>query len=157
LHFTWLKKEDFLLDQAIRFLPSDRILPETYSPLQDQYPTAEVDVPLRELLRLAASLSDNVAADIVLRVVGGPGKVDAYVKSLGVQGFHLEDGEHGLHSDVAVQYRNWLEPAGAVELLRRLSGSSPLTAEHTHLLLGWLKDSPTGAHASRQNSRPARS
>jgi len=39
-----------------------------------------------------------------------------------------------------------LEPAGAVELLRRLGDHSPLTAEHTQLLLGWLKDSPTGAH-----------
>jgi beta-lactamase class A len=136
----------FSLDQPIRFLPSDRILPETYSPLQDKYPDGDVDVPLRELLRLAASLSDNAAADTVLRVAGGPAEVDGYIKSLGVQGFHLEDGEHALHRDASAQYRNWLEPAGAVQLLRRLSDNSPLTAEHTQLLLGWLKDSPTGPH-----------
>jgi beta-lactamase class A len=136
----------FSLDQPIRFLPSDRILPETYSPLQDKYPNAEVDVPLRELLRLAASLSDNAAADTVLRVAGGPAEVDAYIKSVGVQGFHLEDGEHALHRDASTQYRNWLAPAGAVQLLRRLSDNSPLTPEHTELLLGWMKDSPTGAH-----------
>lgn len=136
----------FTLDQPIRFLPSDRILPETYSPLQDKYPNADVDVPLRELLRLAASLSDNAAADTVLRVVGGPGAVDAYLKSIGVQGFHLEDGEHALHADSTAQYRNWFEPAGAVQLLRRLSDNSPLTPEHTGLILGWLKDSPTGPH-----------
>jgi hypothetical protein len=94
----------------------------------------------------AASLSDNAAADTVLRVAGGPAEVDAYIKSLGVQGFHLEDGEHALHRDASAQYRNWLEPAGAVQLLRRLSDNSPLTAEHTQLLLGWLKDSPTGPH-----------
>jgi beta-lactamase class A len=136
----------FSLDQPIRFLPSDRILPETYSPLQDKYPNGDVDVPLRELLRLAASLSDNAAADIVLRVAGGPAEVDTYIKSLGVQGFHLEDGEHALHRDASAQYRNWLEPAGAVQLLRRLSDNSPLTAEHTQLLLDWLKDSPSGPH-----------
>jgi len=136
----------FSLDQQIHFLPSDRILPETYSPLQDKYPNGGVDVPLRELLRLASSLSDNAAADMVLRVAGGPGAVDAYFKSLGVKGFHLEDGEHGLHGDARAQYRNWFEPAGAVQLLRRLSDSSPLTPEHTQLLLGWLKDSPTGPH-----------
>ncbi|MFZ0431202.1 MAG: serine hydrolase, partial [Candidatus Acidiferrales bacterium] len=61
----------FTLDQPVRFLPGDRILPETYSPLQDKYPDAEVDVPLRELLQMAVSLSDNVAADIVLRTIGG--------------------------------------------------------------------------------------
>ena len=29
------------LDQQIHFLPSDRILPETYSPLQDKYPNGD--------------------------------------------------------------------------------------------------------------------
>src|SRR5271165_737865 len=60
------------LDQSIRFRPEDRILPQTYSPLQDKYPAADVEIPLRDLLRMTVSLSDNVAADIVLRLVGGP-------------------------------------------------------------------------------------
>lgn len=131
----------FSLDQPIRFLASDRI-PRAYSPLQDKYPAAEVDVPLRELLRLAVSLSDNAAADVVLRIIGGPAVVDAYIKSIGVSGFHMEDNEQSLHRDVAVQYRNWFEPAGAVQLLRRISDNSPLTAEHTQLILEWMKDSP---------------
>ena len=134
----------FSLGQPVHFLPGDRILPETYSPLQDRYPKGDAEVPLGELLRLASSLSDNVAADIVLRVVGGPGEVDGYFKSIGVRGFHLEDGEHGLHRDRQAQYRNWFSPAGAVQLLRRLSENSPLAPEHTKLLLAWLKDSPTG-------------
>src|SRR6266403_4175723 len=48
----------FSLDQPVRFLPSDRILPHTHSPLQDKYPDANVDVQLRELLRFVVSLSD---------------------------------------------------------------------------------------------------
>jgi beta-lactamase class A len=134
------------LDQPVRFLPSDRILPHTYSPLQDKYPQANVEIPLRELLRLAVSLSDNVAADIVLREIGGPSVADGYVRSLGITGFHLEDGEHGLHSDNQAQYRNWFEPAAAVQLLRLMNDRSPLTPTHTELLLEWMKDSPTGAH-----------
>src|SRR5438270_557587 len=70
--------------------------------------------------------------------------VDAYIKSLGVARFHLEDGEHGLHRDPTAQYRNWFEPAGAVQFLRKLSDNSPLSPEHTELLLTWMKDSPTG-------------
>jgi beta-lactamase class A len=144
LHLIELGK--FSLDQQIRFLPRDRILPHTYSPLQDKYPDANVDVPLRELLRLAASLSDNTAADIVMRVIGGPAVVDAYMKSLGIDGFHIEDDEHGLAQSVSTQYRNWFEPAGAVQFLQRIVSNSPLTREHTQLLLDWLKDSPTGPH-----------
>jgi len=132
------------LDQSIRFLPSDRILPHTHSPLQDKYPDANVNVLLRELLGLAVSQSDNVAADIVLRTIGGPAIVNSYMDSIGVAGFHLEDGEDGLARDVTAQYRNWFEPAGAVQLLRRMSDNSPLTPEHTRILLTWMQDAATG-------------
>src|SRR5277367_1981614 len=136
----------FSLDQPLRFLPSDRILPRTYSPLQDKYPDGNVDVPLRELLQLGTSLSDNVAADIVLRTIGGPAVVNDYMRSIGVAGFRLVDDEQALAGDNELQYRNWFEPAGAVQLLRRISDNSPLTAEHTRILLQWMQDSPTGAH-----------
>ena len=128
----------FSLDQPLRFLPSDRILPRTYSPLQDKYPDGNVDVPLQELLRLSASLSDNVAADIVLRTIGGPAVVNEYMRSIRVAGFHLVDDEQALAGDNALQYRNWFEPAGSVQLLRRISDNSPLTAEHTRILLQWM-------------------
>jgi len=131
------------LDQPVRFLPQDRIL-HAYSPLQDQHPDGGVNVPLRDLLRLDVSLSDNVAADILLRLVGGPEVVNTYIAALGVSGFHLQDSEAVLHHDVSAQYRNWFEPAGAVQLLRTISDNSPLTREHTDLLLGWMTpDVPT--------------
>ena len=129
------------LDQPVRFLPEDRILPHVYSPLQEQYPDAGVDVPLRELLRLTVSLSDNVAADILLRLVGGPKFVDTYIAALGVHGFHLQDNEAVLHREMAAQYRNSFEPAGAVQLLRKISDNSPLTPEHTDLLIAWMTPS----------------
>jgi beta-lactamase class A len=129
------------LDQPVRFLPEDRILPHAYSPLQDEYPDANVDVPVRELLRLAVALSDNVAADILLRIADGPKSVSNYIASLGITGFHLRDGEHTLHREVSAQYRNWFEPIGAVQLLRLISDNSPLTPAHTVLLLSWMEAS----------------
>jgi beta-lactamase class A len=126
------------LDQPVRFLQEDRILPHVYSPLQDQYPDAGVDVPLRELLRLTVSLSDNVAADILLRLVGGPKAVNSYIAALGISGFHLQDNEAALHHEVSAQYRNWLEPAGAVQLLRKINDNSLLTREHIDLLVAWM-------------------
>jgi beta-lactamase class A len=77
------------LDQPVRFHPEDRI-PHAYSPLQDKYPEAGVNVPLRELLRMTVSLSDNVAADILLGLAHGPDAVRDYIASLGVAGFHLQ-------------------------------------------------------------------
>lgn len=131
----------FTLDQPVRFRPEDRILPKPYSPLQDKYPDAGVDVPLRTLLEMTVSLSDNTAADILLRLVGGPGAVNAYVASLGVVGFHLQDGERELHHTKSLQYRNWFEPRGAVQLLSAIRDHSPLTKSHTELLLSWMRSS----------------
>jgi beta-lactamase class A len=135
----------FSLDQPIRFRKEDLILPKPYSPLQDEYPAADVDVPLNRLLQLTVGLSDNTAADILLRLAGGPSVVRQYMTSLHVKGFHLEDGERELHRDVQAQYGNWFEPEGAVQLLRVISDHSPLTAQDTSLLLSWMQPaSPTG-------------
>lgn len=129
------------LNQRVRFRTDDRILPQTHSALQENYPEANVDVPLQELLRLAVSESDNVAADILLRTIGGPKVVSDYIASLGVAGFHLEDGEHALNLEQAAQYRNWFTPAGAVQFLRLISDHPPISAEHTALLLKWMETS----------------
>lgn len=149
--FYLIEKGPLSLDRQVRFLPADRILPHTHSPLQDKYPEANVDVPLRELLRLAITESDNVAADMILRVIGGPSVVNSYMGSIGVTGFHLEDGEDVLARDLTAQYRNWFEPAGAVELLNRIRGNSPLTGGHTDMLLQWMKDSPNAPHRIKGN------
>ena len=145
----------FPLDQPVHFFLGDRILPETYSPLQDKYPDADVEVPLQELLTLSTSLSDNVAADMVLQVVGGPRAVNSYIASIGVTGFHLQDSEHMLHGDPRTVYRNWFEPAGAVQLLSLIRDHSPLTPEHTQLLLKWMRDTPHGERQLKGNL-PAR-
>jgi beta-lactamase class A len=140
------------LDEPIRFLPSDRILPHAYSPLQDRYPAANVDVPLRELLRLSVSLSDNTAADILLRLVGGAPAVDRYMASLGIGGFHLQDNEDALHHHVAAQYDNWFEPVDAVRLLRRIADASALDRADTQLLLHWMQ--PSGLTNRLQSDLP---
>ncbi len=147
LAFHLIEQGSLRLDQSVRFRASDRILPHTYSPLQDKYPEAEVDIPLRELLRLAVSLSDNAAADIVLRTAGGPTAVNEYLRSLGIDGFHMEDNEAALHRDVTAQYRNWFEPAAAVQFLRRLGDNSPVSPDHTRMLLDWMRDT------SRESNR----
>jgi beta-lactamase class A len=39
------------LDRPVRFLKYDR--PATFSPLQDEFPEADVDVPLRNIIKLS--------------------------------------------------------------------------------------------------------
>ena len=108
-----VEQGQFRVDQPIRFTKEDRFFPKTHSPLQDKYPEADVDVPLEELMRLSVSASDNVAADLLLRVLGGPEKVQAYIDSLGIQG--LRRGLHPLPmvsvSSAFPMADNWLLPS----------------------------------------------
>src|SRR5262249_28495958 len=139
--FHEIERGNLSLDQSIRFKTEDRILPQTNSRLQEEHPNANVDVSVEQLLRLSTSFSDNVAADMLLRAIGGPKAVMDYVTSLGIAGFHLEDDEHALHRDPSLQYRNWFTPNGAVALLRLVSDHPPLSPEHLGMLMEWMQSS----------------
>jgi beta-lactamase class A len=130
------------LDRPVRFLKSDRS--ETFSPLQDEFPEADVDVPLRKLIKLTVETSDNTAADILLRLIGGPDVLQQYLDSLGMSAIHQQDSEHTLHSDQRLQYRDYAEPAAMVALLRLFADHSPLNPEHTALLNGWMLEATSG-------------
>jgi beta-lactamase class A len=90
------------------------------------------------------SESDGVASDILIRVLGGPAAVDAYVRSLTIHGIHIMDTEKVLGRDVKLEDRDSAEPRALVALLRLLADRSPLSPEHTQLLLGWMAASHTG-------------
>ncbi len=140
----------FTLEQPIRFLPSDVPARDEYSPLRDQYPHGNVDIPLEELLHRAVSQSDNAACDIILRLLArpgapgsGPAVVTAYLHSVGLTGIAVVDPEKVLDTDEHLQYRNSATPRALVVVLRRLADRSPLTPAHTQLLLGWMTTTHT--------------
>ena len=130
------------IDQPVRFLKSDRSA--TFSPLQDEFPEADVDVPLRKIIKLTVETSDNTAADIQLRLIGGPAALQQYLDSLGLSAIHQQDSEHTLHGDQKLQYRDYAEPAAMVALLRLFADHSPLNPQHTALLNGWMLDATSG-------------
>ncbi len=138
-----------LLDTPIRFLPED-LIPKTFSPLQDKYPEANVDVPLRELLTLSVGQSDNAATDVLQRIVGGPAVVQAYIRSLlGTSAFQLQTGEQEMDKDLKAQYSNWIQPSAAAQLLQILVTKPPLKPAANAFLLQIMTDSKTGLHRLR--------
>jgi beta-lactamase class A len=136
------------LDRMVRFLPEDRI-PHTHSPLQERYPNANVDVTLRELIQLVIEQSDNGAEETLLRIVGGPPVVQSYIHSLGITAFQLRDSEAALNRDESLQYRDWIEPAAAVELLQRLVHDPPISPAANAFLVETLTATVTGPNRIR--------
>ena len=133
---------DRILDRTVLFRPEDRI-ENTYSPLQDRYPRANVDVSLRELLELSAGKSDNAATQVLLRVIGGASVVQNYIHSLGISEFQLLDGEDVLARDPTAQYRNWISPAAAIQLLEMLVTHPSLSSRANAFLVQTLTESMT--------------
>ena len=131
------------LDAPIRVEAADLVPAGMHSPLRDAHPRGGVAVPLRELLRLSVEESDGTASDVLLRVLGGKAKAQAYLSGLGVEGIRVETTEAEMGRDYAAQYRSWASPVGAVEWLAALQRSQDLTPASRALLLGWMTTTKT--------------
>lgn len=142
------------LTQNLQFLPSDIGLPTEYSALKDAHPHGGVEVPVQELLQGMIEQSDNVACDILLRTLGGPAAVDRSLRAIGFAGIHIMDYEKTVDRNEHLQYRNSATPHAYVVLLRRLADHSPLSPEHTQLLIGWMTATHTGDSRIRAELPP---
>jgi beta-lactamase class A len=126
------------LDAPVRVEAADLVPAGMYSPIRDRHPGGGVDVPLRELLRLAVEESDGTASDVLLRVVGGKAKAQAYLAGLGVEGIRIETTEGEIGRDHAAQYRSWASPNEAVRWLAALQEGKGVRPASRDLLLGWM-------------------
>ncbi|HEY8152467.1 MAG TPA: class A beta-lactamase [Vicinamibacteria bacterium] len=131
------------LDAAVRVEPVDLVPSGMHSPLRDAHPQGGVDVPLRELLRLSVEESDGTASDVLLRVLGGKAKAQAYLSSLGIEGIRIETTESEIGRDYQAQYRSWASPHAAVQWLAALEQGKGLRPASRGLLLGWMRTTKT--------------
>ena len=139
---------DLALDQAVRVTPADFVSDRQHSPIRDRNPGG-VTLPLRDLLRAAASESDGTAADVLLGLVGGPEAVTAFVRGLGVDGLTVAVTEKDMARDPQAQFQNWATPEGAAAVLRALDEGRGLSSDSRGHLLRLLTETPTGPNRIR--------
>lgn len=133
------------LDQRVRIGANDLAPPSRYSPIADKYPNG-TQMTVSELLDAMMGLSDCTASDVLLKLVGGPGRVTAYLRGLGVQNIVVATSEKAMAQNEQVQYRNWATPDAMVSLLRALQQGKGLSASSRRRLLGLMAVSKTGPH-----------
>jgi beta-lactamase class A len=133
------------LSQQVRVGPSDLMPPSRYSPIRDKHPDGTV-MTVSELLDAMMSVSDNTASDVLLRLIGGPQQVMAYLRALGVRDITVATTEREMGQSEQVQYRNWATPDAMVGLLRTLQQGRGLSASSNRLLLGLMSSCQTGIH-----------
>ncbi|MDO8322350.1 MAG: class A beta-lactamase [Phenylobacterium sp.] len=84
------------LDDIITLAEED--LSPPLSPIADAYP-ARRDYTVRELLTAATGVSDNTAADVLMKKIGGPGAVTAWLVGKKVEEVRVDRYERQLQPD----------------------------------------------------------
>ena len=125
LHLVDEKKLD--LDHQYTIQPSE--FSPGYSPIRDNAHGQPVTMTLRELVRYALGISDNTAADYLMKLIGGPAVVTKHIRELGVRGISVNRSEKEMAHDIlevpggvakyAVDPRDTSTPRAIMELLRR--------------------------------------
>ncbi|MEO6656043.1 MAG: serine hydrolase, partial [Pyrinomonadaceae bacterium] len=111
------------LDEKIGVTTDDMVREGQRSPLRDVSPKGG-EFSIRELMKYALVESDGTASDVLMRVAGGAGEIQAFVEQLGVHDVKILNTEKEIGKDWQTQYQNWATPAAAVEMLRWLHGAS---------------------------------
>ncbi len=133
------------LNQQIQIKPSDLDPPSRYSPITTKYPNG-TEMTVSGLLDAMMSVSDCTASDVLLKIVGGPEHVTAYLRALGVQNIMVTTTEKAMAQGAQVQYQNWATPIAMAGLLRALQQGKGLSASSRSLLLSLMVGSKSGMH-----------
>ncbi|MEP7233819.1 MAG: class A beta-lactamase, subclass A2 [Ignavibacteriota bacterium] len=128
------------LDQKLHITKKD-IPDDTWSPMREKFPAGNIELTLRELLLYSISKSDNNATDILFRIVGGPQRVENYLRGLGVQGMAIKKTEKQMHDNEINAFQNWCQPQEMTKLLRAFYHSYYLSFESTDLLMKLMTES----------------
>ena len=126
------------MDGVVRVAKSDLVPAGLHSPIRDQHPNGDFDMPLGMVLHYAIAESDGTASDVAMKVAGGAEKVTGFVRTLGVKDMVVATTEAEMATATDVQYRNWSTPDAAVQLLTKLN------PKQDDLLLRWMVESTPG-------------
>jgi len=131
------------LEQKVQVAKSDFVNAGQYSPVRDKYPNG-VKLSVSELLRFAVSESDGTASDVLMRLVGGPAAVQAFLTELKITEWIVLNTEKEIGQDWQTQYRNWATPEAAIALLRAVHDGEGLSKSSHALVLKLMTESIRG-------------
>ncbi|HTD03185.1 class A beta-lactamase [Undibacterium sp.] len=132
------------LDDMVTVNKSDLVGKRQHSPVRDLHPEGDFPMSVNELLRYAVSESDGTASDVLLRTMGGPSRVMAFLKQLGVNQIHVLNTESELGENNSTQYRNSASPQAAINLLQVFYAGKGLSPDSRSLIMKLMLETETG-------------
>lgn len=107
------------------------------------------EMSIAALCAAAIEYSDNLAANYLLKELGGPQGVTAYARLLGDTLTRLDRQETELNSAVPGDERDTSTPAAMAENLSKLTLGDALPTAQRQRLISWLKQNTTGDQSIR--------
>lgn len=134
---------ELLLNQTILVKKSD-LLPDTWSPMRDDYPEGNVQLTIAKIIEYTIAQSDNNGCDILLRLIGGAEIVSNYIHKIGLKDFAIQVNEEEMHREWNVQFLNWTTPTSTIDLLRKFHTGNILSKESYDFLWKTMVETKTG-------------
>jgi len=133
------------LDKRIAYGRAD-LLPT--SPITSKH-VAKGALPLRELCAAVIEYSDNGAANLILREIGGPASLTAWLRGQGDAITRLDRNELALNSAIPGDPRDTTSPLAMGATFERLTLGDILKPASRDRLQAWLAANTTGADRLR--------
>ncbi|OMC38208.1 class A beta-lactamase [Mycolicibacterium fortuitum] len=123
------------------FVDADALVPN--SPVTETRAGAEMT--LAELCQAALQRSDNTAANLLLKTIGGPAAVTAFARSVGDERTRLDRWEVELNSAVPGDPRDTSTPAALAVGYRAILAGDALSPPQRGLLEDWMRANQTSS------------
>ena len=133
------------LNQPI-FIKKSELLENTYSPFRNEFPDANLEKTLSELLQYMVSKSDNNITDILINLVGGTETVQKFINSKGIKSCHIEADEAQMHERWENLYLNKSTTNSLNVALQKLHNGKLLSKSSTDFLMKTMLGTTTGAN-----------
>jgi len=117
----------------------DRAALVTYSPVTEKF-VAPAGMSWGQLCEAAIGYSDNTAANLLAKKLGGPEEVTRFFADLGDKVTRLDRFEPELNSAVPGDLRDTTTPLAVSETLQKLTLGEALTPASRAQLLQWMRD-----------------
>lgn len=134
-----VQREEERLDRAVRVTRADMI---PHAPVTEK--AIGRTLTIRELMQAAVEVSDNPAANILIREMGGIAVWRSWWPTFGDTTTLISRLEPDLNTALPNDPRDTCLPDQTVANIRELAFSDRLTPAHDQLIQSWLIASPTG-------------
>ncbi|PFH29165.1 PEN family class A beta-lactamase, Bcc-type [Burkholderia sp. JKS000303] len=128
-----------LLQQRVTYGQGDLV---NYSPVSSKH--VGTGMTVAALCEAAIQYSDNSAANLLMKMIGGPSAVTAYARSIGDDTFRLDRWETELNTALPGDLRDTTTPAAMAASVHVLTLGDALPGVQRAQLVAWLRGNKVG-------------